>query len=220
MAQLSGTVQGAPDQSIGFDADTVISQSVAQSFASEGYKFCIRYLSREAGEQPGDLTYTEANNILQGGLALMPVQHVAGQGWSPTAALGTSYGTNAANNAVNVGFPPKVNVWLDLEGVNSTSSAQDVIDYCTNWYTAVAAAGYLPGLYVGADCGLTGQQLYDLPFQHYWKSESNVPAIPTRGYQMVQSVVANPVNGISIDQDVSNVDNEGGVPQWLEPEVV
>lgn len=217
MPQLAGTVQAAPANSLGFDTDTVVSQSVAQAFAKQGYRFCVRYLSLGTSEAAGDLTNQEAINILGGGLALMPVQHVANQGWTPSAALGSTNGSNAANNAFSVGFPPGVNVWLDLEGIASGTPAVNVTDYCVNWFNAVLAAGFVPGLYVGANCILSGTQLYDLPFQHYWQSESSVPAIPNRGYQMVQTPVSGDVNGISIDQDVTNVDNEGGVPQWLAP---
>jgi hypothetical protein len=97
----------------------------------------------------------------------MAVQHVRDPGWRPTSSLGEQDGTNAANNALAVGFPPGVNVWCDLEGVNSSSTAQDVIDYCNSWYDAFSAAGYAPGLYVGANAVLTGDQLcYDLLFQH------------------------------------------------------
>lgn len=215
MTQLPGLVQGAPNKSLGFDADSVITQTTAQQFASQGYKFCIRYLSLGAGEAPGDLTYEEALAILQGGLALMPVQHVSSPGWTPSAQLGTTFGNNAANNAISVGFPTQMNVWLDLEGINSSTPAEDVIAYCNAWYNAVASAGYIPGLYVGANCILDSQQLYDLSFQHYWQSESTVPPVAVRSYQMVQSFVAEPVNGIGIDQDITYIDNEGGVPQWL-----
>lgn len=215
MTSLAGTVQSAPNQSLGFDANTVITLQTAQAFASEGYHFCLRYLSRGTPQASGDLSPAEANNILNGGLALMPVQHVSAEGWVPTAALGSTYGSNAATNAQAIGFPPGVNVWLDLEGVASGTSSQAIIDYCTNWYEAVADAGYVPGIYVGANCGLSGNQLYDLPFQHYWQSLSNVPSIPNRGYQMVQSGVADPVNGVSIDQDLTETDNEGGTVLWL-----
>jgi hypothetical protein len=217
MTQLPGTIQGAPNKSLGFDADTVISLDTARAFASQGYKFCIRYLSLGAGQAPGDLTYQEAMNILQGGLALMPVQHVEEPGWSPTAALGNTHGQNAANNAASIGFPPGVNVWLDLEGINAGASAQAVTDYCSAWSGAVSGAGFVPGLYVGANAILNSQQLYDLPFEHYWKSESDVPSVATRSYQMVQSFVGQPVNGIGIDQNITYIDDEGGVPQWLQP---
>lgn len=211
---LPGTVQSAASGLKGFDADTVISSSVAEEFASSGYSFCVRYLSRGSGQQSGDLSYNEALDILNGGLALMAVQHVAASGWEPQASLGTEYGTNAATNAASIGLPSAMNLWCDLEGIQAQVSAQNVIDYCNAWYDAVAAAGYVPGLYVGASCILDGQQLYDLKFQHYWKSLSNVPAIPNRGYQLVQHA-SETVFGIGIDPDTVQADEEGGTPLWL-----
>jgi hypothetical protein len=210
---LTGTIQAAPPGALGFDADTVITAATAQQFFNEGYRFCVRYVSLGSEESSGDLSTEEATNILSSGLALMPVQHVMSEGWLPTASLGQEYGTNAATHAQAVGFPAGVNLWCDLEGIGSTS-AQNVIDYCTAWFTAVSAAGFVPGLYVGANAVLSGQQLYDLPFQHYWQSESEVPAIPVRGYQMIQSFVSEPVNGIGIDKDVTQTDSEGGQAQW------
>ena len=211
---LTGRVQGAPSGALGFDADTVITSTTAQQFFSEGYRFCVRYVSLGSEESSGDLSTDEATNILNSGLALMPVQHVMSEGWLPTGSLGQEYGTNAANHALAVGFPASVNLWCDLEGIGS-ATAQDVIDYCTSWFTAVSAAGYVPGLYVGANAILSGQQLYDLPYQHYWQSCSEVPAIPVRGYQMVQTLVQEPVNGIGIDKDVTQTDSQGGQAQWL-----
>ena len=211
--KLNGIVQSAPNKSLGFDADSKIFLATAQAFYNEGYRFCIRYVSLGA-EYSGDLTYEEASAILEGGLALMPVQHVPEPGWSPSADLGKQYGDNAAVNADQVGFPPRINVWCDLEGISSSATAQDVIDYCNAWYDAVAAWGYLPGLYVGANSILNGEQLYELKFQHFWKSESDVPTVAVRSYQMVQSP-SEPVNGIGIDRDVTYIDDEGGRPQWI-----
>ena len=213
--KLNGVVQSAPNKSLGFDAVHKISQSLAQQFYSEGYRFCVRYVSL-GSEVSADLTYEEASGILEGGLALMPVQHVMFEGWMPSAELGKTHGDNAATNTDQVGFPIKVNLWCDLEGISPDATAQDVIDYCNAWYDAVNAWKYIPGLYVGANCILNGEQLYeDLKFQHYWKSESYVPQVATRSYQMVQSYVGEPVNGISIDRDVTYIDDEGGRPQWL-----
>ena len=213
--KLVGTVRAAPNKSLGFDADSKISLSVAQSFYNEGYRFCCRYLSLGT-EESFDLTYEEANDILDSGLALMPVQHVLSPGWEPNAELGKIHGENAAANADNVGFPPRVNVWCDLEGIRAGISAQSVIDYCNNWYDAVAVYGYLPGLYVGANSILNSEQLYEsLKFQHYWKSESEVPEVAVRSYQMVQYYYPEPVSGISIDKDITYIDKQGGQPQWL-----
>ncbi len=212
--KLPGALQAAADGLKGFDADTVISASTAAEFTNSGYAFCIRYLSRGDGQQPGDLSYNEALDILNAGLALMAVQHVSASGWEPQQSLGTAYGNNAAANAISVGLPPGMNIWCDLEGIQEQVAAQDVIDYCNAWYDAVNAAGYIPGLYVGAACILDGQQLYDLKFEHYWKSLSNVPAIPNRGYQMVQHA-SETVHGVGIDPDTTQTDEEGGTVLWL-----
>lgn len=210
----SGKVQAATPGVCGFDADTAISADLARQFFAQGWRFCVRYVSRGA-ESSGDLGSQEVSDILASGLALMPVQHVRAPGWSPTGDLGQQDGGAAATNAAAAGFPAAVNVWCDLEGVASGTAAQDVIDYCQAWFDAVAAGGFLPGLYVGAQVILSGQQLLDLPFQHYWRSQSNVPDIPDRGYQMVQLFPSVTVNGIGIDVDVTQTDQEGGQAQWL-----
>lgn len=211
---LPGTVEASPPSVPGFDSDTILTAPVTQQFYSGGYKFCLRYLSLGA-ESAQDLTTQEATDILNSGLALMPVQHVRKPGWLPSANLGQQDGQNAASNAQDVGFPGAVNVWCDLEGVGSSAAPQDVIDYCQAWYSAVDAAGFLPGLYVGYGTKLSGQQLYDLSFQHYWRSQSTVPQIPHRGYQLVQFLPSITAYGIAIDLDVTQRDDAGGQSQWL-----
>ena len=215
--KLKGTVQAAPNKSQGFDVDSILSRSTAERFYNDGYRFCLRYLSLGVTEDSSlDLTHEEANNILDAGLALMPVQHVRGSGWKPNADLGIRYGERAAEHADQVGFPPGVNVWCDLEGIDPNASHQSVIDYCNNWYDKVAAYGYLPGLYVGANSILDGEELYEkLKFKHYWKSMSDVPHPAERDYQMIQYHHSEPVHGLSIDKDVTYIDKKGGQPQWL-----
>jgi hypothetical protein len=63
-------------------------------------------------------------------------------------------------------------------------------------------------LYVGANAILSGQELYELPFEHYWRSLSTVPDIPVRGYQMFQSNEHTEC-GIAIDIDSVGFDNKG-----------
>jgi hypothetical protein len=212
---LPGTIQPAPDGALGFDADTPISTAVAGQFFAQGYKFCLRYVSLGRGRSKGDLSAAEARRILASGLGLMPVQHVRGSPWAPTAALGNTDGTNAAANATAVGFPPGVSLWFDLEDVEIGAAVADVTAHCNAWYDAAFAAGYIPGIYVGANAVLDGEQLYSLKFQHYWKSMSRVPVLPERGYQMVQSLVPESVNGIGIDRDVTHTDEKGGQALWL-----
>jgi len=211
---LPGQVEAAAPSVPGFDCDTTLSASQARAFYTEGYKFCFRYLSRTA-ESARDLSEVEATCILNSGLALMPVQHVRSRGWAPSQNLGQQDGQNAARNAEAVGFPAGVSLWCDLEGVNGAEPAQEVIEYCQAWYEAVQTAAYVPGLYVGASVVLTGQQLSDLSFQHYWRSQSRVPDIPTRGYQLIQLFPSISINGVGVDIDIAQNDKQGGQAQWL-----
>jgi len=211
---LSGSVQNATPGLLGFDSNTVITINTAQNFFAQGYRFCIRYLSR-GPQAASDLSAVEAENILQSGLALMAVQHVRKAGWQPTAMLGQQDGTDAGSNGATVELPAGVNIWCDLEGVEAGTAAQDVIDYCNMWFTEVANAGYVPGLYVGDSCILNEHQLFDLKFQHYWRSLSNVPNIRSRGYQLIQLFPELNKNGIGIDIDVTQSDYKQGQVQWL-----
>ncbi|HTD35752.1 MAG TPA: hypothetical protein VK665_19035, partial [Candidatus Elarobacter sp.] len=93
-----------------------------------------------------------------------------------------------------------------------------VIAYANAWFDAVAAHGYVPGVYIGDRAGLSGQQLFEaLKFQHYWKSGSDVPDVAKRGYQMVQTIPGNPssIGGVSIDTNVTQTDRLGGNARWL-----
>ena len=217
---LSGSIQRAPAGVRGFDANTPISSQAAADFFSAGFRFCLRYVGR-VQMASHDLSTGEAEGILAAGLALMPVQHVRKDGWEPTAALGAEYGQNAATFSRQIGFPPGVNVWCDLESVASHAAAADVIAYCNAWYEGVAAAGYVPGLYVGFGPGLTGRQLHDdLRFQSYWAAY-NVDGVSTpkpRGWQLVQSEGHGTIAGISTeayDADTTQTDAMGGQVVWL-----
>jgi hypothetical protein len=135
------------------------------------------------------------------------------------AEMGAQDGQAAATNAQEVGLPAGLCIWLDLEGVAVGVAPTDIADYCNSWYAFVQEAGYVPGIYVGSQCGLSANQLsYDLKVAHYWKSASNVPTVPGRGYQMVQSLAPDPVDGISIDVDVTQADEQGDQAFFLYPD--
>jgi len=214
---LPGTVVAAPVGAKGFDTDTQLSAADAQAFAGQ-FSFAIRYLSNGAEEASGDLTHHEALGILQAGLALMAVQHSPAPGWTPDAALGTQDGQYAVANAAAVGLPPGVTLWLDLEGVAAGVAASEVAAYGNAWYAVVAAARYVPGLYVGAAAGLDGDQLYDdLSFTQYWRSGSNVPEVAVRGYCLVQTIGDASIDGVPYDSDLVRADADHGTPYWLAP---
>jgi hypothetical protein len=214
-------VKAAPANARGFDANTVLTQSTAKAFAQAGFSFAVRYLPRNfvvtPGSSQGNLTNAEAQTILGAGLALMAVQHVAASPWTPSAALGQSYGHYAVLNAQAVGLPRGVNIWLDLEGVASGVTAETVMEYCNAWFDQVSAAGYAPGVYVGANSGLSSQNLQALLFAYFWESGSTVPSIPG-GYCMKQSISSSYVlNGVAYDLDSVTPDYAGRTPQWLQP---
>ena len=101
---LPGKVQDAASSVPGFDCDAVLSADLARQFFSQGYKFCLRYLSRAQAAQ--NLTVQEAMDILNSGLALMPVQHARPPGWPPDASLGQADGQEASANARRLVFLP------------------------------------------------------------------------------------------------------------------
>jgi hypothetical protein len=219
---LVGSVGPAAPGVIGFDSATKINSAQANRYFSQGYRFCVRYVSRDDAsrqhnENHGtpDLSETEAQGILSAGLALMVVQHCPLPGWNPSAQLGTTYGQNAARYAADAGLPAGVNVWLDLEGIANGTSHQDIIAYCNNWFSEVQTGGYEPGVYVGFDVFLSPDELYfDLKTKHYWRAEGHIPDISHRGYQMVQHV-QHAGSADEFDQDVTKNDAFGGAAIWL-----
>lgn len=214
---LPGTVVSAPSGVLGFDTDGIVTAEAAAMFAADGYSFCIRYVSRAEALGASDLTALEALDILQAGLALSAVQHPRLQGWTPSRELGSRDGSRAAQHVIDIGFPPGVNIWCDLEGVAPATPPEIVIDHCNAWFDAVSASGYVPGIYVGSDAILDADALHArLKFIHYWKSLSNVPDIAVRGYQMVQKD-EHTAHRISIDNNVTQSDRLGGAVIWLAP---
>jgi hypothetical protein len=219
MTFLAGRVHELGAEAKGFDTTSRLTPALAKRFKNAGYSFCVRYLSRlstDAEVKNGDLIRDEAEAILDAGLALMAVQHAQAGKSTPSGPLGTAYGNHAVNNAVFAGLPPGISIWLDLEEVKTGTQASDVIVYCNNWFKQVADAGYLPGIYVGANSILTSAQFFHaLTCSHYWKSPSRVPDIAVRGYQMLQPKIDFKRYGIKIDENVVQADHLGGVPVAL-----
>jgi hypothetical protein len=220
------TVQSAPAGARGFDTDTQLTSNTAAAFAAAGFRFAVRYLSLGPVEQSGDLTASEVQDIVGAGLALMAVQHAPESGWIPTAQLGEQHGNNAARNAQSAGLPSGMNIWLDLEGVNSGAPASNVSAYCNAWFSKVADAGYVPGLYVGTGSILSGEQLDALEVNYFWKSGCDAGAqdqgscfeysYPMKGYCMVQSISGSAsLDNVAYDFDVIQQDNCSETPHWL-----
>ena len=74
---LPGSAFAAPPGVHGFDVNSVLNRRTCETAKARGFAFCIRYVSRQDAQPKEDLSETEASIILDAGLALMPVQHVA-----------------------------------------------------------------------------------------------------------------------------------------------
>ena len=186
LSAISGIAVPATADAVGFDTDGTVPDTTLTILKSHfEYTFCVRYVSRGT-PYSRDISSAEVGTYLAEDVALMLVQHPPAAGWTPTADEGTSWGTAAAANATTACVPKGVSLFCDLEGVDSGAAASDITDFCNGWYSAVSNAGYSPGLYVGANCGLIADQLSALSFQTFWKSCSTVPE-PQQGFVITQS---------------------------------
>jgi hypothetical protein len=215
-------VEKSPSGSKGFDCNTPLTSTTAADFRKAGFAFALRYVPRNYVTDPaspsGNITRAEAEIILKAGLALMIVQHVAASPWDPTGELGMTYGQFAASNCQAIGLPRGVNVFLDLEGVRAGTDPQNVLDYAGTWGDVVGDAGYIPGIYIGASCGINAQQIVSLTnFKQFWRSgSSSSPQIGAPGYCMQQTISSSLVlGGVAYDSNVITTDQNGGTPYWL-----
>jgi hypothetical protein len=214
---------------LGFDTISHVDEQTAKLFVMSGYTFVARYLRRDkrVNQYPdltGDavsLTPPELAGLLEAGLLVSAVQFGGGR---MGAHLGTDYGHRigqaAAHNATTLGLPAGVAIWCDAEWSEPVPARRSVREYLDAWSRPVEAAGYEPGLYVGAGTRLSGQELWELPrYRHYWQGNSIVPWVANRGYQMHQGYQcggrvdgrrAGPrVHGLIIDQDLAHLDQLG-----------
>lgn len=199
-----------------FDVDQPLSGEQASEFVLAGYAGCIRYFPLNEGNVPGCLTALELQVLISAGLAIAGVQHVDSPPWTPTAALGTSHGSYVGAYGKAIGYPAGAPIYCDIESVATGTPAQDVIDYFTKWASEVAAAGYVAGLYVGWEPGMSPQQIYDLPTKSYWRAYNYDDGVPIRGYQIVQHVQKTLI-GITYDPNTIQTDELGDLPIFVFP---
>jgi hypothetical protein len=207
----------------GFDCNQIVSASSARAFVAAGYSFVLRYVPRLRAAA-SDLFAAEVQTLLAAGLSVMPVQHVEAGEWTPTLAKGSQYGTVAANMARAAGIVAGTTVWLDLESVNLNTPAWNIIDYCTDWFICVQAAGFQPGLYVGWQCGLSPTQIYALPFTRYWSGYNlNIGEFPAKRNVCMKQRAAHREDrpeGETLEFDVNDVlaDYLNGLPSATCPQ--
>jgi Domain of unknown function (DUF1906) len=177
-----------------FGVDTVATLTAA-NFAALAPRVSWRagYIER--------ITEAELAAQLAAGIALLPV----------TFALDFDSATTIARLAA-LGVPRGVTVFVDVEGANL--DAASLVASINTWARALRVAGYDPGIYVGAGCPLTSDQLYgDLDVDRYWHSCSRVPSPNVRG-DCVRQLRPNDVSpaGVDVDVDIIETDYLGDTP--------
>lgn len=229
---LTGNVEKAPPGVLGLDFNAdgqAMTAERARGFREKQYRFCLRYVPREAtaGTVDFDLRKAEAQMLLDEGFALMVVQHFKSEaGWTPTPKLGTDYGAFAARWAQEkVGLSEGVCIFLDLEAVRKGTPRQDIIDYCVNWHHQVEAAGYVPGVYLGTKAGIADKDVAKvLPFAHHWAAFNETFEVPGRGIKLKQIRVGKDsdlrpaaAQGFRFQADRTSNDKDGEALSWLAP---
>ena len=186
---------------LGTDCVTVLNTTTAAALRALGFHFAVRYL--------GSISAAELQIILDAGLAFFPVTYAD-----------RFDGTQAAEQCAALGIPAGVTVWLDLEGIGAALAPESVITQANAWAQAVKNGGYMPGLYVGAGCKLTSQEVYALQHVRYWKGQSHLTdrngnlVEPGCGWCMTQLYPHVGRAGVDVDIDVIGEDYRNRLPVW------
>lgn len=181
----------------------------ADALAASGVEFFVGYLGSMGRERLG--------YILDAGLAFMPV----------TLANRFS-GEQAARQCQALGITPGCTVWLDVEGMAVWKmDPTELIGKINAWAEAVAAAGYMPGIYVGAPQPLTSKELGALKVVRYWwglgrcVDRTGALAEPPSGWCMIQQFHGQKTGfhwrdtGVFVDTNGVQCDYRGRLPAWM-----
>jgi Domain of unknown function (DUF1906) len=186
----------------GTDSVTIITAATAAKFKTSGLDFCLQYL--------GTVTAAEVLAITAAGLAFMPVTYAD-----------QFDGLETVSELKALGLSEGCTVWLDLESIGTDIAIPTLKQQINQWATDVIAAGFQPGLYVGANSQLTSLELYQLSVVRYWHSESRIldrngqPAEPACGYCAFQLYPTQIWEGVSVDLDFIQQDYLGRLPFWV-----
>lgn len=182
------------DGSRGVDTVVRITKTNAKNLKAAGFDFVIRYLV--------SVTAAELADILSEGLAISFVTYA--NSFDPSDEIAALQ---------RLGIPKGTVIWLDVESVKDDPlTLQQRIN---TWAKALEAAGYIPGLYVGAAALLTSLELYKLAVKRYWKSCSRLwdrngnVAEPNCGFCCTQCTCQVVRAGVTVDVDFVYADYQG-----------
>ena len=116
------------------------------------------------------------------------------------------------------GLSAGTSIFLDVEGAG-TMSDPTLLGDINAWGDAVAAAGYLPGIYVAPPQPMTSDELYHLRVVRYWKGGGSIRdrngqlAEPTGcGWCMTQMWPSQMCAGYLVDWNIVGEDFKGRLP--------
>jgi hypothetical protein len=179
--------------------------TAAQALALKavGVDFFVGYL--------GAINAARLGYLLDAGIAFMAVTF--GGRFDGDAAVAQCHALN---------LPAGVTVWLDVEGQGAFNTpVGELANKINAWADKVAAAGYIPGLYVGVPQPLSSAQLWALHVQRYWRGQGSIRdhanqlAEPTGGWCMTQMWPSAQCGGTLVDFNIVGADYRGRVPAWL-----
>ncbi len=140
--------------------------------------------------------------------------------WGVTLA-GQYGGAASVSQAQAIGFPKGSTLFLDVEGLTAFhTNPPDLIAKIQTWASAVVAAGYKAGIYVGSPQPLTSDELWKLAgITAYWRGQgsmrdrSNNLAEPTKcGWCVTQAFPSQTIAGTLVDANMVGQDYLGRVP--------
>jgi len=185
----------------GVDTVRLLTEAEALALRAAGVDYAIQYL--------GSVTADGVAGIIGAGLGLYPVTFA--DQWD---------GPKTVAELEALGIPAGTTVFLDVEGVGPTITPAALIEKINAWADAVSHAGFISGLYVGAQAQLTSQELYELRIFRYWKGLSKVIdrngalAEPACGWCLVQLYPTSTCAGVLVDFSFVQRDYKGRIAPW------
>lgn len=142
---------------------------------------------------PENTTAAELAGILAAGLGVLFVGECRKVGWTPNASYGSADALRVVTLLRALGVPfvdpsdaTPLTIGCDLEGIDPTA-VQGTKDYARAWCDVVTPQHARPAGYVGDGVPLSPGDLYQLPFQLYWHSLSNVQQVAVCDYALWQA---------------------------------
>ncbi len=201
----------------GYDSLGVSTQTQTDCLSTTaGYSFATVNTNGMADANGAAITtssgYQQYNAAAATGMKLVLFQGygTAANFWT-TTNNGNARGITAVLAAHAVRYPTNAMIFLNLEATTAASHTQ-VLTFVQQWIAAVRIRNYLPGIYLGANAGLSAADLNALGKVVYWKSPSTsgVPT-PARGYVLQQPYAdfERATCNVTVDGDVAGSDSTG-----------